>query len=202
MIKIPIIIRNSPNHRIFLPVTETVVDKLPPLRAVIILTFTNEGNYVWENKKLNNDIGKELYEKLQDSEIIEGEDEEVEPWIVESEKTLKEHGFDDLAKRTKDVQSLAIRKMGMNKAKQLTNLPKTDEIIQLQLEDEYCCAWREAILKKEPGNLGKGHYNAFKDNITIDKEGVLVLRHKETRQSRPNEEKNGYFYHSLWQRQY
>ena len=200
MIKIPILIRSSRRNRIFLPVTETTVKSLPPLGAVLILRFNEESGYTWENKSYSNDTGEDLLEEVLETTICEGNDEEVEAWVTDQEKTLKEYGIDDLPQRPKDIRSLNIDlvhsehppsdKRIIDQTKNtvlnigtLTRLPDPAEIVKMQSQDEYCQEWRKY---KETGldpKLKKAQFARHRENVEIDENGILILKKKQTRRN-------------------
>ena len=108
LIKIPIIVTSPRGNRIFLPLTETTIDTLPPLGSVVILREINEDRYHWMNREFNNILQEELVEKILDGAESTGPEDEVEPWVVDQEKLLKKEGFTDLPRREKDVRALKI----------------------------------------------------------------------------------------------
>lgn len=205
MIKIPIIVKSNHRNRIFLPVTETIVNKLPPLGSVLIFSCSKEGVYNWENPDYNNNTGEELLEEMLEGDEESGPDEEIEPWVTDQNVTLEAAGFHDLARREKDIRSLCIKpylteeptakwpneekNTVCHSYKAITppetrknlQLPNESDIITLQKGDLYCQGWREYIENKKNPYFGKGHLEKFQHNMYIDENGILLYRKRNLR---------------------
>ena len=218
LVKIPIIVRSIYKNKIFLPLTETPVNRLPPLGSVVIMELSELGNYNWTNPDFNNNTKEDLLDSVLEGSESPGEDKDIEPWRVDQNAVLKREGFDDLPNRTKDKQCLEIQDLGemmdegevdflaklkatsnrgerlfCRKAEdtlmgQINRLPDEERIVELQNKDPYCRAWKDYILKNENPYFGKHHLDKFSDNIQINPDKIIIFRKKSTRRNDQSQE--------------